>query len=208
MKLLDAYNLLVEDGILDNHRYFSELYKLFGFRDDQTVKEYLDFIAHEPVAWLEGFPSKLVSKQTYAKPKTAIIKLLKKDEIVKELGDTYVNKIYDTIWSAFKKEHQRILDKRQKNNKTVLDHFDTESYESLPVPPVRNTISVLPGHSAQSSVAQNLLVESLPDSEHEEHQMERSSEERIRILKDVLYRLCETLPSGASDAFRLLVESV
>jgi hypothetical protein len=207
MKLLDAYNLLVEDGILDNHRYFSEVYKLFGFRDDQTVKEYLDFIAHEPVAWLEGFPSKLTSKQTFAKPKTAIIKLLKKDEVVNVLGDTYVNKLHDSIWSAFKKEHQRILDKRQKSPRSVLDHFDTESYESLPLPPV----PVLRNQAVPSTThtSNDLVVESLPDPEDEhEHEPNRSAEERIRILKDVLYRLCETLPAGASDAFRLLIETV
>lgn len=202
MKLVEAYTLLVEDGILDNHRYFSELYKLFGFRDDQTLKEYLDFIDHEPVAWLEGFPSKLVSKQTFAKPKTSLIKLLKKEEVVTILGENYINRMYDVVWSTFKKEHQRILEKRQKSHKTVLDHFDTESYESLPLP-----LPVIRNQILPSIVSRNDIVsESLPDPDVP--CMERTDEDRIRILKDVLYRLSETLSAGVSDAFRLLVETI
>jgi hypothetical protein len=198
MKLLDAYNLLVEDGILDNHRYFAEVYKLFQFRDDQTLKEYLDFVAHEPVAWMEGFPSKLTTKQMYSKPKTAIIKLLKKEEVVEALGSTYVEEVHDKIWNAFKKEHQRILTHRQSKMKTVLDHFDTESCESLPLPP----LPVMRNASVPSLRSQEIGHESLPEVS------EKDPEERIRLLKDVLIRLSETLPTGAADAFRLLLEAV
>jgi hypothetical protein len=216
MKLVDAYNLLLEDGILDNHRYFSEVYKLFQFRDDQTLKEYLDFIDHEPVAWLEGFPAKLTTKQTFSKPKTALIKLLKKDEVSTALGLSYVNKVYDVVWNTFKKEHQRILDKRQSNQpRSVLDHFDTESHESLPVPIVRQFHPPLNGLRSVSGSITEIGNESLPDlevgtcrGEYRKEENQKSPEERIRILKDVLFRLCESLPAGTSDAFRLLVETV
>jgi len=206
MKLVDAYNLLLEDGILDNHRYFSEVYKLFQFRDDQTLKEYLDFIDHEPVAWLEGLPAKLTSKQTFAKPKTAVIKLLKKEEVSDVLGLGYVNKLHDVVWDTFKKEHQRILDKRQSNQpRSVLDHFDTESYESLPPVPVLRQPSVKSRMNTETCT--EIGHESLPDLT-EEKCFEKSPEDRIRILKDVLFHLCESLPAGTSDAFRLLVETV
>jgi hypothetical protein len=87
MKLVDAYNLLAEDGISDNCRYFSEVFKAFDFKDDDLLSDYIDFIVHEPVHWMEGFPVKLTTKTSFSKPKTAVIKLLKKGEVQTALGD-------------------------------------------------------------------------------------------------------------------------
>jgi len=109
MKLSEAQTLLGE-----NARHFTEVYKLFSFRDDQLLKDYIDFIVREPVEWLKGFPSKLVSKGAFSKPKTSVIKLLKIESVITHLGEEYANNARDAIWQAFKNNLDSILLKRNR----------------------------------------------------------------------------------------------
>ena len=109
MKLSEAQNLLGE-----NARHFTEVYKLFSYRDDQLLKDYIDFIVREPVEWLKGFPSKLVSKGAFSKPKTSIIKLLKTESVIAHLGEEYANQAREAIWQAFKNNMDSILLKRNR----------------------------------------------------------------------------------------------
>lgn len=109
MKLSEAQNLLGE-----NARHFTEVYKLFSYRDDQLLKDYIDFIVREPVEWLKGFPSKLVSKGAFSKPKTSIIKLLKMESVIAHLGEEYANQAREAIWQAFKNNMDSILLKRNR----------------------------------------------------------------------------------------------
>jgi hypothetical protein len=182
MLLSEAHTLLVEDGVADNHRYFTEMYKQFHFTDGQTLKEYLEFILHEPKLWMEGFPSKLTTKQGFAKPKTAIIKLLKKPEVARGLGTEFTAKAHDAIWKTFKLEHESILKSRTSN--MAVEHIEMTDLESvgsyeIPVPSVRAPI--LP----------NPIIE-----------------DRTEFLKALLVKMSVTLPDGVSDAFRMLVERV
>ena len=126
MNLTQASTLLGE-----NSRYFSELYKSFQFRDEQTLKEYLDFVIHEPVEWLKSFPSKLLTKSTFSRPKAVIIKLLKMDEIKNVIGGDYAKTVYDTIWKTFKDHHEEIL--RARNAVPVTNVVDqmVEANESI-----------------------------------------------------------------------------
>jgi hypothetical protein len=132
MRLADAYNLLMEDGIADNHRYFAEVYKNFQFKDEDTLKDYVDFILHEPTHWMRGFPPKLTSKNAFAKPKTAVIKLLKKTEVQADLGEAAAELAHTTIWTVFKRDHEKILEERQQPRRreayrNIVEHLgDTE----------------------------------------------------------------------------------
>jgi hypothetical protein len=111
MKLSDATLLLGEQS-----RYFSEAYKQFSFKDDQELKDYLDFIMHEPVEWLKGLPGKLKTKNTLSRPKTALVKLLKLPSVKQDLTEVYVDQVYSTIWQAFKKNIDKILETRNKTH--------------------------------------------------------------------------------------------
>ena len=126
MKLTEAQTLLGEHS-----RYFSEVYKQFSFRDDQTLKEYLDFIQHEPVEWMKGFPSKLTTKSTFSRPKAILVKLLKMDAVKLALGEEYVTKAYAVIWKTFKNNLDMVLTTRNNtHHANVLDQM-TESNEPL-----------------------------------------------------------------------------
>ena len=107
MKLSEATPLLGGQA-----RYFTEVYKLFRYTDDQSLKDYLDFIVHEPVEWLKGFPAKYMSKNSFSRPKTAVLKLLKEASVITALGEEYTIGIHDAIWSAFKKHSDTIVAKR------------------------------------------------------------------------------------------------
>ena len=126
MNLTQASTLLGE-----NSRYFSELYKSFQFRDEQTLKEYLDFVIHEPLEWLKSFPSKLLTKSTFSRPKAVIIKLLKMDEVKTVIGGDYAKNVYDTIWKTFKDHHEEIL--RVRNSVPIGNVVDqmVEANESI-----------------------------------------------------------------------------
>jgi hypothetical protein len=115
--------------ILDeNSRYFADVYKNFSFRDDQLLKDYLDFILHEPVEWLKGFPAKLKTKNTFSRPKAALIKLLKTDGVKAEFSEEYVASVYNSVWNAFKKNVDSILEQR---NKTHVANVVEQMNESI-----------------------------------------------------------------------------
>lgn len=135
MKLSDATVLLGEQG-----RFFSELYKHFNYRDDQLLKDYLDFVIHEPAEWLKGFPTKLTKPGTFAKPKTALIKLLKQAEVKAALDDAYCTRVHDIVWQTFKTHADTILQTRQHPadippvGEPVREQ-DVESIHTAPVQP-------------------------------------------------------------------------
>jgi len=119
-------------GLLgENSRYFVEVYKLYEFKETQLLKDYLDFVIHEPIEWIRGFPSKLRAKGSFAKPKAALIKLLKRPEVTADLGAAYVKKVHDIVWNTFKKHGDEILQARiQKFGATVDEDHSTVAPET------------------------------------------------------------------------------
>ena len=143
MKLTDATILLGEQS-----RYFSEVYKLFSFKDDQYLKEYLDFIEHEPVEWVKGLPAKLKTKNTLSRPKAALIKLLKMEVVQTVLGKEYVEKVHDAIWSAFKKNIDAILTKRnQGQSANIVEQMAEPITEAESVHSIGDEEETGPGHA-------------------------------------------------------------
>jgi len=81
MNLLEAQKRLAEDGVSDHYRYFIDTYRVHDYKEETLLKEYIDYISHEPLLWLQSFPAKLKSKPAFSKPKTAILKLLKDSKV-------------------------------------------------------------------------------------------------------------------------------
>lgn len=122
-------------GLLDakaQGRYFTEPYKLFGFTEETQLKDYLDFVIHEPIEWLKGLPAKLITRGSFAKPKTALINLLKEDEVKAVLDANYIEKVHDIVWKIFKSHADAIVEKRiaSKNARTIdvpiVNHVQAE----------------------------------------------------------------------------------
>jgi len=100
-------------ALLDEQaRSFSDVYKLYGFREDQAFSEYVDFFLHEPVAWFEGLPASLKSKASFTKPKTAFSKALKHADVIAALGAEACENAVHVLWDTYKKEADRIVASR------------------------------------------------------------------------------------------------
>jgi hypothetical protein len=93
----------------DQSRSFSDVYKLYGFGDEQAFSEYVEFFLHEPVAWFEGLPSSLKSKASFAKPKTAFSKALKHGDVIAAMGAEECEAAVAILWATYKKESDRIV---------------------------------------------------------------------------------------------------
>ncbi len=126
--------MLLSDSVLllgDQGKYFSDVYKLYEYKDDQLLKDYLDFVIHEPAEWMRGFPAKMVTKGSFSKPKSALIKLLKQESVVTALGESYVKKVHDIVWAAFKKHADDIVASRNKTAPvSVVDQLDADDLGS------------------------------------------------------------------------------
>ncbi len=104
---------------------------MFSFRDDQELKDYFDFILHEPAEWLKGFPAKLKTKNTFSRPKTVLVKLLKMGNVRDALGEEYVETVKSAVWLAYKKNIDAILEKRSKKHTANVIQQLVEPNETL-----------------------------------------------------------------------------
>jgi hypothetical protein len=136
MKISDAVLLL--EAV--HGRVFTEVYKAFDYADGADLRDYLDFVVHEPAEWMRGFPAKWRTAATFYKPRAAFHKLLKHATIVEDLGVEYCDRIHDVVWRAFKTHGPDILKKRgcataeddgsQGGERPVLEIVESMSVES------------------------------------------------------------------------------
>ena len=107
MLLKDAGSLLGA-----NERYFTVVHEAFKYKGEDLLRTYIDFIVREPVEWIRGFPLKLKTRASFAKPKAALIKLLKTAAVLEALGTEYCSNAHDVVWDTFKKHGDNILNGR------------------------------------------------------------------------------------------------
>jgi hypothetical protein len=131
---MDGFTLDSAAQLLDDQaKIFSDVYKLYGFRGEQSLSEYVEFFLHEPVAWFEGLPGTLKSKASFAKPKTAFSKLMKKADVIAALGEDVCHQTHEVLWDTYKKEADRIVAARSRGDELVLEVH--EILEEEPAPP-------------------------------------------------------------------------
>ena len=106
--------LLKNAGALlgSNERYFTVVYMALKYKGEDLLRTYIDFIVREPVEWIRNFPLKLRTRASFAKPKAAIIKLLKTGNVLEALGAEYCSNAHDIVWDTFKKHGEDILNAR------------------------------------------------------------------------------------------------
>jgi len=191
-------NLETASGLLEgSSRYFSEIYKLYEFRDDASVKDYFDFILHEPVEWLRGFPSKLTQKGSLSRPKAAIIKLLKMPAVIEALGEQYTKQVYTVVWNTFKNHIDTIVasrntvaQERQEKNETA----SSSSSPCEPVPPVRNEFIQQPQLHIEECIETNDIEELVvPVTSEWEHKYRILEKAYLELLNGNIAQSTETL---------------
>jgi hypothetical protein len=95
-----------------NSRAFTEVYKIYNFKDDDDLRGYCDFVIHEPTEWMRGFPAAWKSTTMFSKPRAAFHRLLRAPAVIEELGETYCEQVHGVVWTAFKNNMTSILEKR------------------------------------------------------------------------------------------------
>lgn len=142
-----------------NGRAFTEVYKIFNFKDDDDLKNYLDFVIHEPAEWMRGFPASWKNAGHFSKVRAAFHRLLKHTSVVADLDTSYTENVHNLIWGAFKTHMAEILEKR--NGAIVSDDaasvaLTAESCEAdLPLPTVLR-------RSAPRTIAAHVLAVNEP----------------------------------------------
>ncbi len=219
MDLEQAAQLLKDDG--DHCRFFVDTYKLYRFTGEHTLKEYLEFVDHETVEWMRGFPAHLNVKVKFVKPKTALLKLLKKPEVAAALGDAFVKQVHQKVWDTFKQQGDIILAERSKYRLSQnVAHGDAESIDAESVG--SEIIEEVPTFPLQQTHIQQQQPQQQPQNNYNNynnhnnhnnhhHHLEvptTNDQERIAVLKAALTKMADLLPAGASDAFRQLVAFV
>jgi hypothetical protein len=126
--------LLKDAGALlgSNERYFTVVYEAFKYKNEDLLRTYIDFIVREPVEWIRGFPLKLRTRASFAKPKAAIIKLLKTFTVVEALGAEYCSNAHDVVWDTFKKHGDDILNARLATGGGVAETNELVHEEAAP----------------------------------------------------------------------------
>jgi hypothetical protein len=115
MKLSDAAQLCEA-----NSRAFIDVYKHYNFKDEDTLKDYCDFVIHEPVEWMRGFPAAWKSVGLFSKPRAAFHRLLKQTVVIEELTEAYCENVHSVVWNSFKTHMNAILEKRNGAAATVV----------------------------------------------------------------------------------------
>ena len=190
-------NLITATGLLGGQgRDFSEVYKLYAFRDDQHLSEYLDFIVHEPIEWLKGFPARWLTKGSFSRPKTALVKLLKNKEVITALGDTYISTIYECVWTTFKKHADGIISSREKKNNNA-DRNILEQMSDEDGPPT-NTLIMDDAESVHSVKIHRSSTAAGPNN----------WERKYRVLEQAYRELIKSEPGYAAASTLILLDAL
>jgi hypothetical protein len=139
MKLSEACGLLD----VNQSRFFIEVYKHYDWKDDADLIDYLEFITHEPVVWLRGFPRKWKSAPQFQRVRATFHKLLKHTEVMSALGDEKCNMIHDVVWQTFKAHLDTIVAERTGSAVTIED---------------RNVVEQMSTHDCASSASPYMRV--------------------------------------------------
>jgi hypothetical protein len=199
MNLAEAQKLLAEDGVSDHHRFFIDTYRVHDFKEETPLKQYIDYITHEPLLWLQSFPAKLKSKPAFSKPKTAILKLLRDTRVMEVLGGEYANRAHDTIDKTYKSHHAEIIAKRTGEPDVVVTKEEEEHVEPPPTHAV-GMRNIPPSLTIEEDVE---TLESVSESVAEEL---RELQKKYRVLKKAYEVLLKaTLPEGQFNSVQLMM---
>ena len=126
MDIQQAINLLSGE----NHKYFLEQINHFEIDVTTPLKEYLDSIDNDVLAWFKLAPENIKAESTYYKFKSPVQNLLQHKDVVQQNGHIYCNTLYNKIKSVFSKHKQDIVKDEKKINIDENNEHKTNTYAS------------------------------------------------------------------------------
>jgi hypothetical protein len=148
-----------------NARYFTEVYKLFNYKDDDDLRAYCEFVIHEPVEWMRGFPAKWKTSSNFGRVRAAFHKLMKADAVESDLGADFCHRVHEIVWETFKEHMDAVLEKRNKGSTAAPPSASTKTKASDPVISILETF----GDDAASDIL------SAPDSDNDSDSLDAES---------------------------------
>lgn len=126
MDIQQAINLLSGE----NHKYFLEQINHFEIDVTTPLKQYLDSIDNDVLAWFKLAPENIKAESTYYKFKSPVQNLLQHKDVVQQNGHIYCNTLYNKIKSVFSKHKQDIVKDEKKINIDENNEHKTNTYAS------------------------------------------------------------------------------
>lgn len=124
MNIQQAINILAPSK--EAHDNFIKQIKHFEIDEKSELKDYLQSINDDVLAWLNSAPENIKKESTFFKYKSPIGKLLEHEDVIKLYGHTYCNKLAKEITNVFSKHKKDII--KQRNNNVVIE--DTNNITS------------------------------------------------------------------------------
>lgn len=143
MTIADAFKLIT---IPDYVKYMEQICDLLNRKPESSFKDYVEAVTFDPGSWFNAFPEKLKSSSALGKPKTAMLSLLKHEEVIDSLGDDFCRKATIDISTYWKNKLKDLLDERQHKN-------GTEGF--IGVSPFEHESSIDDGGDVNSECASN-----------------------------------------------------
>lgn len=113
MDLKEAQEIL-KKKCSDYRKYHDRVTTTLNLPETTPLKSYFEQVKNDPVEWFNAFPMDCASKESLAKPKTAILHLLEKNDKARaECGAEFCDSLAALIHSTWRENMQRLLEVRK-----------------------------------------------------------------------------------------------
>lgn len=96
MNLKEAFLLLGSQG-----RCLLEIAKHYHFKEENDIKDFIEFVKHDPNEWFSGFPSRFRGEKSSV-VKTAFVKLMKNTQLKEVVGPELCDETRSAVWNTYK----------------------------------------------------------------------------------------------------------
>jgi hypothetical protein len=106
-----------------NHqKYLRATCRHVRINEQRTLADMIETIVNDPREWFHAFPKELKAASALAKPKTAVLTLLRHDTVRRVYGDEYCDRNLMAIDTAWKKHKNEVIASRADNRSSPSHH--------------------------------------------------------------------------------------
>jgi hypothetical protein len=133
MNVQQAIDILLSQP--ENHKYFIQQINHFNIDKTSPIKDYLDFINGDIIAWFKSAPENIKAESTYYKFKAPLNTLLEHELVIKQCEHTFCTTLAKNITKTFSKHKQEIINERNNNinidDNVINTHSDSDTYSEI-----------------------------------------------------------------------------
>jgi hypothetical protein len=214
--IADAFKYIL---ITDYAKYMEQVCDILNRGQESSFKDYVEAVMFDPASWFNSFPEKLKSSSALGKPKTAMLNLLKHEQVIKSLGKDFCKEASTEISNYWKKTFKIIIDGRlqpmfkvaddqnshQGSNAEVIEDseegMDEEVDEVIPTHLQQNcaSVEVLKLHNKRLSETVNTQQTKIERLENTKAVLENKNE----VLRGLLYKYVQKVHESDNIAIEM-----